>query len=189
MRRWAVLSASVAPFALIGGWTVAAGRQPPSYNSVRDTISALAEHGASDRWIMTVGLALLGSCHLATAAGLTEAAAAGRVLLAVGGGATVAVALLPQPSGGHIPAATVGFIALALWPAASTVPSRRSAVLATTVLLALLVWLFVELGGGALTGLSERLLAGAQALWPIGVVCLIFGRERVRRSSGSAARR
>jgi len=69
------------------------------------------------------------------------------------------------------------------------VPSRRSAVLATTVLLALLVWLFVELGGGALTGLSERLLAGAQALWPIGVVCLIFGRERVRRPSGSAARR
>ncbi len=138
---------------------------------------------------MTVGLALLGSCHLATAAGLTEAATAGRVLLAVGGGATVAVALLPQPSSGHIPAATVGFIALALWPAASRVPSRQSAFLATTVLLALLVWLFVELGGGALTGLSERCVAGAQALWPLGVVFRTLGGERARRPSGSAARR
>jgi len=178
MRRWAVVSAGLAPIALIGGWTVAAARQPPGYDAVQDTISALAEHGASDRWIMTLGLAVLGICHVVTAAGLTEAAVTGRMLLAVGGVATFVVATTPQPSSGHVPAAAVGFIALTLWPAAARVPGRRSALLATAVLLALLVWLAVELGGGEVLGLSERFLAGAQALWPLAVVGTLLRRPR-----------
>ena len=70
VRRWALASALLAPFAVIGGWTLAATRQPRGYSSVRDTISALAGHAATDRWIMTTGLVLLGLCHLVTAAGL-----------------------------------------------------------------------------------------------------------------------
>ena len=59
-----MVSAGVAPVALIGGWSLAASRQPASYHAVEETISALAAHGATDRWIMTAGLALLGLCHI-----------------------------------------------------------------------------------------------------------------------------
>jgi hypothetical membrane protein len=172
-----MVSASVAPLALIGGWSVAAARQPSSYDSVRDTISALAAHGAADPWIMTIGLAVLGVCHLATAAGLTEAAILGRALLAVGGIATIAVSALPQPSAGHTPAATVGFVALALWPAASGIPGHRTARTVTIGLIALLGWLLTELHDGDLLGLSERILAGAQALWPL-AVALALAKHR-----------
>ncbi|WP_375478269.1 DUF998 domain-containing protein [uncultured Jatrophihabitans sp.] len=168
---------------LIGGWTLGAARQPASYDSARDTISALAARGADDRWIMTLGLALLGVCHLATAAGLTSATAASRILLAVGGAATVAVAAQPQPSPGHVPAAAVGFVALALWPALSVVPSLRAGLGATVVLVALLAWLLVELqGGGSLLGVAERAVAGGQALWPLLAVVMLLARHGARRA-------
>ena len=167
VRGWAVVSATLAPVGLIGGWTLAAMRQGPGYDPVRDTISALAADGAADRWIMTLALGLLGVCHLVTAAGLTDARVPGRVLLALGGAATIAVAALPQPAAGHVPAATVAFVALALWPAASGSPGRRRAVAATLVLLVLLAGLGVGLRHGDVLGLTERLLAGAEALWPL----------------------
>jgi hypothetical membrane protein len=177
---WAVASAALAPVVLVGGWTVAASRQPPGYDAVRQTISALAAHGAADRWIMTTALAALGACHVMTALGLRPAEPAGRWLLAIGGMATLLVAAVPQPARGssslHLGAATLGFVTLALWPAVACwnaqplVLPRRTGLLATAVLLALLGWLVVELGDGALLGLSERLLAGAQALWPLAVV-------------------
>jgi hypothetical membrane protein len=178
-----MVSASVAPIALIGGWSLAAARQPPSYDPLRDTISALAAHGATDAWIMTIGLAVLGTCHLATASGLTEASTTGRALLAVGGIATIAVSALPQPAAGHTPAATVGFVALALWPAASGVPARRAARVATIGLVALLGWLLVELHDGNLLGLSERVLAGAEALWPLAVTLALSKRRQASLTS------
>jgi uncharacterized protein DUF998 len=70
MRRWVIGSSGLAPVALIGGWTWAAALQGPGYDSLRDTISALAARDATDRGVMTAGLAVLGLCHLATAAGL-----------------------------------------------------------------------------------------------------------------------
>src|SRR5262245_28691786 len=100
MRRvpwWAVVSAGLAPVFLIGGWTLAARLQPRGYNSLRDTISALAGLGATDRWVMTAGLAGLGICHLVTSLGLRPAASTGRVALAVGGVATILVAAFPLP--------------------------------------------------------------------------------------------
>ncbi|HEY5334388.1 MAG TPA: DUF998 domain-containing protein [Mycobacteriales bacterium] len=183
MRRWVLVSAGLAPLALIGGWSLAATRQRSAYDPVRDTISALAAHGASDRWIMTAGLAILGLCHLATAAGLVEARLSGRVLLAAGGVATAAVAALPEPNAAHVPAATVGFVALALWPAVSRVPGRSVAVVATGVLLVLLGWLSVELGHGDLLGLSERLLAGAESLWPLVVALTLWRNDDPAHSS------
>ena len=182
VRNWVLVSAAAAPVALIGGWTLAQTRQSAGFDPVTDTISALAARGADDRWIMTVGLFVLGVCHLVTAAGLTEAAPAGRILLALGGAATVVVAASPQPAAAHIPAAAVSFGALALWPAFSGLPDRRTGIVATAVMLVLLGWLGAELRDGDQLGLSERLLAGFQALWPL-LVALVIVRSRRRVQS------
>ncbi|MBA2310412.1 MAG: DUF998 domain-containing protein, partial [Pseudonocardiales bacterium] len=50
---WGVLSSAAAPVLLIGGWTVAAVRQPAVFDSTVDTISALAALDATDRVVMT----------------------------------------------------------------------------------------------------------------------------------------
>jgi len=127
---WALLSSTAAPVLLIGGWELGAARQPPGFDPVTETISALAGYGATDRWIMTVGLAGLGVCHLVTALGLRPAALPGRLLLAIGGAATVLVAVFPQPADGsspaHILAAAVAFPALSLWPALAWRRSGRT---------------------------------------------------------------
>lgn len=170
MRWWALVSAGLAPVLLIGGWTLAAHRQPHGYDATRDTISALAGLGAADRWVMTAALVGLGLCHVVTALGLARAAVAGRVLLATGGVATLLVAAFPVPRTGssavHAVAALVAFGALTVWPALARVPAH--ALVATAVLAALLAWFGAELfSDGGRTGLSERVLAGAQALWPL----------------------
>lgn len=178
---WAVLSSACAPVLLIGGWQLAAARQRGGFDPVRQTISALAARGATEPWIMTTALAGVGVCHMITAAGLASAAVPGRMLLAVGGVATVSLAALPLPVTGdspaHVAAASIAFSALSLWPALA---ARRGAqpgpavwCSAATGLLGLLGWFgldcFVE---GPRIGLSERVLAGAQALWPLAAVFL-----------------
>ncbi|MCA1673979.1 MAG: DUF998 domain-containing protein [Actinobacteria bacterium] len=184
---WAVLSAASAPVLLIGGWQLAAARQPAGFDPVRQTISALAAHGATDRWIMTTGLAGVGVCHVITALGLQPAAPAGRLLLATGGAATVAVAAFPQPVTGestaHVAAAAIAFPALSLWPAVAwrrgTSPARAVSLGAASGLLGLLGWFGLEFfAGGARLGLSERLLAAAQALWPLTFISVSGHRGR-----------
>jgi hypothetical membrane protein len=172
VRNWVVVSSIIAPVALVGGWSVAATRQPSTYDSVRDTISALAARGATDRWIMTTALAVVGLCYIVTACGSTDFGALARWLLGTGGAATFAVSLLPQPNAGHVPAASVGFALLAIWPAFSVAAPRRVGITITIVLLALLTWLVVELSSRGLLGLSERVLAGAEALCPLALVAL-----------------
>ncbi len=178
---WAVLSSACAPVLLIGGWQLAAARQPGDFDPVRQTISALAARGATEPWIMTMALAGVGVCHTITAVGLASAAVPGRLLLAAGGAATVSLAAFPLPvtsdSPTHVAAASIAFPALALWPALA---ARRGAKpgpavwrSAAAVLLGLLSWFGVDyLGGGSRIGLSERVLAGAQALWPLAAVLL-----------------
>ena len=176
---WAVVSSSAAPVLLIGGWTVAAARQT-DFSSIRDTISALAAHGANDRWLMTSALAGLGLCHLVTAAGLREARRSGRLVLALGGAATVLVAAFPLPVEGgsarHAAAAGLAFASLAAWPAlawrrdASAALLRPKPALAGALTLIGLVGWFAASLGGAHVGLAERAAAGAQALWPLAVV-------------------
>jgi hypothetical membrane protein len=114
----------VAPVLLVGGWTVAAGLQPGSFNAVADTISSLAAEGAADRWVMTLALAGVGACHVVTGLALRPAAAPGRLILVTGGVATVLVAAFPERAGdgGSLPHtlwAAVGFVALAAWPLAA----------------------------------------------------------------------
>ena len=187
--RWALVSAIAAPVAMIGGWTLAAARQP-SFDPAQETISALAASTATDPWIMTAGLAITGVAHMVTATGLTPVPGRARVLHAVGGAATLAVALLPVDTApqAHGIAAGIGFGALALWPALA---ARRGAtgilrpavtVGASAVLVGLLVCFVVELQhDGDAVGLSERAVAGAQALWPLAVVVAL------RRATRGAA--
>src|SRR3954469_11916800 len=94
---WALLSSAAAPAALIGGWTVAAQRQPDGYDSTVATISSLAAQNATDRWVMTAALLGVGICHVVTALGLSQAALASRITLGLGGVATVLVAVFPLP--------------------------------------------------------------------------------------------
>jgi hypothetical membrane protein len=179
----------LAPLALIGGWTLAARLQPDGYSAAHQTISALAARGAHDRLVMTFGLFALGVCHLATATGLRPASRRGRTALAIGGAATVAVSLLPQPhhgsSAAHVTAAAVGFVALAIWPALAARPdsysllSRRPSWIASAVLIALLAWFAISLSGADI-GVSERALAGAQSFWPLAVVVGTLRRVRHR---------
>ncbi|MFY9809068.1 MAG: DUF998 domain-containing protein [Pseudonocardiaceae bacterium] len=178
---WGLLSSACAPVLLIGGWQLAAARQRGGFDPVSQTISELAARGATDPWIMTTALVGLGVCHAVTAAAFAPAAVAGRLLLAAGGAATVSLAALPLPvsgdSLGHVVAATVAFPAMSLWPALAARRGGKPAVAvwlsAAVILLGLLGWFGSDyFGGGPRIGLSERVLAGAQALWPFAAVLL-----------------
>ena len=182
---WVVGVAALAPALLIGGWTIATTFQPPSYLWTRDTISALARIGAPERWFMTTAFAGLGVCYLLIAIGLRAAAPLGRVVLLIGGGTTILVSALPLPPSGtsqaHGLVALVGFLAMALWPLAAarwrgateTTPwaFRGSvAVMATVALLAVNGWFGLSLLPHELVGVSERVSAAAEALWPLAAV-------------------
>lgn len=187
---WGLVSSTAAPLLLIGGWTVAARRQEGGFDPIVETISALAAHGADDRWLMTAALTGVGLCHVTTAAALRSAARPGRVLLAVGGVATLGVAAFPLPSGdgespAHTVAAGIAFVSLAAWPLLagrprSAVPLTRPVSIAAGVgLMGLVGWFFAELlAEGGRVGLSERFAAGAQAVWPMAVA---WGVRRWRR--------
>jgi len=180
---WGVVSSAAAPVLLVGGWTVAARLQPRSFNAVASTISALAADGAADRWVMTLVLLAVGVCDVVTGLALRPAAAPGRLILIAGGIAGVLVAATPEPATGGSPAhafwATIGFIALTAWPLGglrrgSSVPGGLRptvSAVAAGALLGLLVWFAAELmTGGGQVGLAERVLAEAQAVWPLAVV-------------------
>jgi hypothetical membrane protein len=193
---WALTSSAVAPVALIGGWTLGAGRQPGGFDGTTETISALAGLGAADRWLMTAALVCVGICHLVTAAGLHAAAPAGRAVLGTGGAATILVAVFPLPVAGpataHGIAAGLAFAALSVWPALAW-RRRGPAVLrplvscaAALVLPALVVWFGITLAaGGDRVGLAERVAAGAQACWPL-VVTWSARREAGRAKDDGA---
>jgi hypothetical membrane protein len=177
---WTLGSAGAAPVFLIGGWTIAASLQPSGYDAERDTISALAAHGATDRWVMTAALIGAGAGYILTAAGLYPARPAGRFVLMAAGAGTIAVGLVPQPahgtSGSHTIAAAISLVGLGAWPVFaarrdSWVPLLKPpvSVTATAALLGLVAWFALEIHGGQ-RGLAERAAAGSESLWPLAVV-------------------
>jgi hypothetical protein len=179
---WGVLSSALGPALLVGGWTVATRLQPPSFDPVTDTVSALAAVGAADRWVMTLTFLVVGACDIVTAEALRPAGLPGRLILVAGAAGGMLVALNPEHFGGsvqHAFWATIGFGGMALWPAGAwrrgpSVPwGLRPAVCAgaVAVLVALSVWFGAELVTGAgQAGLAERIVGVAQALWPVTVV-------------------
>ena len=173
MKRWVPVTATLAPVVPVAAWLLAQHHQDPGYSAVRQTISVLAEPGSHDRWIMTAGLFLLGSFQLLTAAGLTEAPRIARIFLGIGGTATAMTAVFPQPECGHIIAAGIAFAAFALWPAFAQLPDRRAGILASVMTVAALAWFAAQMAGGQYLGLSERVLAAGEAVWPLAVVLQI----------------
>ena len=180
--RWGVLSAAAALVLLVGGCAVATALQPPSFNWLASTVSALTEPGVADRWVTIAAFAVTGACGIATALALRPAALAGRLILAAAGAAAVLVAANPEHAGGSLAHglwAAAAFTALIAWPVGAwrrgtSVPwGLRPSVSAAGVgaLLALLAWYLVELiTRGGMTGLAERAMCVALVGWPLAVV-------------------
>jgi len=180
--RWGLVSSVTAPVLLVGGWTAATSRQPPYFNPVTDTVSALAALGAADRWVMTLTFLAVGICDVVTGLALRPAGLPGRVILVAGAVAGMLVAAYPEHAGGsaaHAIWASAGFAALAVWPAGAwrrgpSVPwGLRPAVCAgaVAVLVLLLAWFAFEvITGAGHAGLAERILGVAQAVWPLTVI-------------------
>lgn len=183
---WSLLSAAVAPVVLITGWLVVQTQQPASYDPIHDTLSSLTPVNTLDRTILLGAPVTLGICQMVTAAGLRPIAAAGRIILAIGGAALATTVLFPQRVGSltaHGIVAGTAFLAFAIWPAAATLapqartPSgspwatRPRVVRTVSVVLVLLAgWFADELFLGARAGLAERVTSAADVLWPLTVV-------------------
>lgn len=190
---WAVAAASAGPVLLIGGFFVAAAIQPASYDPVRDTISELAERGATHPWVMTSALAGLGLCYLLIALGLEVAGRTARVLLASGGVATLLIAVFREPGHGYSLAHELAVIAAALtcctWPVFAShradsplLLTRNLSFAAAGVSLGLAAWYALETHG-ALLGVAERCAAAAPPLWLFAVV-VTAQRTIARRTPG-----
>jgi Protein of unknown function (DUF998) len=194
-----VATAVLAPAVLIGGWLIAGALQPASYSPMRQTISVLAGHSGSDRWVMTAALLLMGGCQITTAAGLTGVGLPARILLVLTGLSTLGIAASPEPATGptsrHLAFAVSCVVTTAVWPVlvARRTPERpwilgaRGCAMVTAVFAGLSCWLLIEgsSGGGGL-GLVERLTSGVQSLFPLIVVLAL--RQAAREVPGRRQR-
>ena len=194
---WTVVSAGLSPVLATGGWLVAGAVQPTSYSPIRKTISVMAGHAGTDRWIMTAALFLVGGCQLVTAAGLVGVRVPARILLAVAGLSSIGIAASPEPARGstaqHLAWTSLGAVAIAVWPAfvARRAPPRPlilssyGCAVVTAVFIALLGWLVIETQGGTDLGLAERLFLSIETCWPFAVaIALRQTRAYVRGRTG-----
>jgi Protein of unknown function (DUF998) len=189
--RWALISAGLTPILLTGGWLVAGTLQPASYNPIRDTVSVMAGHGGTDRWVMTGALLLVGGCHLVTAAGLGAIRVPARILLILAGLSSIGIAACPEPVVGstpqHLAWTSFGAVIITVWPAfvarsgtpQPLIVSRPGAAVVTVVFLTLLCWLVIETQGGSYLGMAERLTSSVQTSWPF-VVAVVLWRHATR---------
>jgi len=174
---WAVVSAGLSPVLATGGWLIADAVQPASYSPIRKTVSVLAGHAGTDRWIMTGALFLVGGCQLVTAAGLAGVGVRARIVLAVAGLSSIGIAASPEPARGstpqHLAWTALGAVAIAVWPAfvARRAPPRPlilssyGCAVVTAVFIAMLAWLVIETQGGSDLGLVERLFLSTETCW------------------------
>ena len=192
---WGVLSSILAPVLLVTGWTVAAQVQPVAYDPVSESVSDLMAIGATDRWLMTAALLIVGVCYIVTAAALRPAGTAGRLILVTGAMTGMLVAAAPLHPDGisvwHGIWSAFGFAGLAAWPVRAwrrgpSVPwglRPPACFAAVAVQVVLLGWFVTEiLLVGNWIGLVERLTGLAQALAPL-VVVLSCRLSRPRRAN------
>ena len=211
---WAVVTALLAPVVLVAGWLVAGALQPASYSPIRQTMSVLAGHSGTDRWVMTAALLLVGTCQIATGAGLTGVGMPARILLILTGLSTLGIAATPEPATGptsrHLAFAVSCVVTTAVWPVfvARRAPTRSwilgvyGCATVTVVFAALSCWLLIAArdGGGDL-GMVERLTSAVQTLFPFAVALALRqtapktgnqrqrGHERLQTPAGTYADR
>ncbi len=192
---WAVATALLAPVVLVGGWLIADALQPVSYSPMRQTMSVLAGQSGTDRWIMTAALLLVGSCQIATGAGLTGVRLPARILLILTGLSTLGIAVTPEPATGptarHLAFAVSCVVTTAVWPVLvarhapgqSWILSVCGCATATVTFIGLSCWLLIAArdSGGDL-GMVERLTAEVQSLFPL-VVALALRRPHEARGN------
>jgi Protein of unknown function (DUF998) len=185
---WVVGTALLAPVVLAGGWLIAGALQPATYSPMRQTMSVLAGDSGTDRWVMTAALVLVGSCQIATGAGLTAIRVPARILLVLTGISTLGIAATPEPATGptarHLAFAVGCVITTAVWPvlvagrgpAQRWIVSIRGCLTVTAVFAGLSCWLLITARDGAGDlGMAERLTSAAQGLFPL-VVALALRR-------------
>jgi hypothetical protein len=175
---WTVVSAGLSPVLATGGWLIADAVQPDSYSPIRKTVSVLAGHAGTDRWIMTGALFLIGGSQLVTAAGLAGLRVPARIVLAVAGLSSIGIAASPEPVRGstpqHLAWTALGAVAITVWPAfvarrappRSLILSSYGCAVVTAVFIVLLGWLVIETQGGSDLGLVERLFLSTETCWP-----------------------
>jgi Protein of unknown function (DUF998) len=188
---WVIVSAGLTPILLTGGWLFAGALQPASYNPVRDTVSVMAGHAGTDRWVMTGALVLVGGCHLVTAAGLGAIRVSARVLLILAGLSSIGIAACPEPVVGstpqHLAWTSFGAVIITVWPAFAArsgspqplIVSRPGSAVVTAIFLALLCWLVIETQGGSHLGMAERMTSSVQTSWPF-MVAVVLWRHAAR---------
>jgi hypothetical protein len=174
--------------------------QPASYSPMRQTMSVLAGQSGTDRWVMTAALLVVGSCQIATGAGLTTIGMPARILLVLTGLSTLGIAATPEPVTGptlrHLAFAVSCVVTTAVWP---VVVARRApaqpwilsvcgCAVVTVIFGGLSCWLLIAArdGGGDL-GMVERLTSEVQGLFPL-VVALALRQTRTRRRKPAATR-
>jgi hypothetical protein len=177
---WAVGTALLAPVTLAGGWLIAGALQPASYSPMRQTMSVLAGQSGTDRWVMTAALLLVGSCQIATGAGLTAVRMPARILLILTGLSTLGIAATPEPATGptsrHLLFAVSCVVTTAVWPvlvarrapAQSWILSVYGCATVTVIFAGLSCWLLIAARyGGGDPGMVERLTSEVQGLFPL----------------------
>jgi hypothetical protein len=195
---WAAATALLAPVVLVGGWLVAGALQPASYSPMRQTMSVLAGDTGTDRWVMTAALVVVGTCQIATGAGLTGVRMPARIVLVLTGLSTLGIAATPEPATGptsrHLLFAVSCVVMTAVWPVlvASRRPERSwilgvpGCATVTVVFAGLSCWLLIAAQGGGDLGLAERLTSAAQGLFPL-VVALAL-RQSVTDAANQRVR-
>ena len=187
---WALVSSGLSPVLLILSWAIAEIFQPSTYSPVRQTVSTLSSHAATDPWIVTSALFVVGALHFVTAAGLNGVRRPGRIMLVVAGFSAIGIAAAPQPVHGaspaHIISTAVGEVVIATWPAfiarrkepGYPILEARRMAWVTTVSLVLFGWLVFETMDGTTLGLAERLASGVQTSWPFVIAVALWYTDR-----------
>jgi hypothetical protein len=200
-----VVTALLAPVALVGGWLIAGALQPAAYSPMGETISVRAGQSGTDRWVMTTALLLVGSCQVATGAGLTAVRVPARILLILTGLSTFGIAATPEPATGptsrHLAFAVSCVVTTAVWPllvarrgrAWSWILSVCGCATVTVLFAGLSGWLLIAARSGAADlGMVERLTSAAQGLFPLVVALAVrqtardAGNQRTPHLLGSS---